>query len=285
MFEPSIAFTHFLLTFLPHFNVQVLKSQLSKLGKKYNESILFQKKQSTIIEHLNKDKISLKKDLIQSKYEAKQNELLLKNRQNEIFSLKTELKAKGSLILTIEKERRRLEIDSRSPSLGISKRESRGRDQNPSHQRSMSVDRSDKRRNLARQLIKTGQGSAYVVTANIDSENLSEGEMDRVLVLTKLLLAKTRVLAEKDVQIESLSREKNQLLTLVSRLKRTKYLAEQLMDCRHKLAVKTNQLKALIKENDNNKKEMVNLRIEVAKLRDKLHELYTERTHYLKNTL
>jgi hypothetical protein len=263
---------------------QVLKSQLSKLGKKYNESIQQQRKLESVIDNLNKDKISLKKQLIESKYEAKQNELLFKNSQDDVLSLKTELKAKGSFILALEKERKKLETQVHR------RRESRSRDRDTSFfsepkTRSMSVDRlKEKRMSLGRKLIKSGQGAAYAVTSNIDADNVGEQEVEKIVMLSRLLLTKTRLNAEKDVQIESLTKEKNELLSQVSRLKKTKYIAEELTQCRHRLSLKTNQLEDLIKEDSKNRNELLNLRTEVIKLRDRLHELYTERNQFIRKT-
>ena len=256
-----------------------MKSQFTKLGKKHKESVQQQRKLESVIDSLNKDKTSLKKELIESKYEAKQKELLFKNSQDEVLSLKSELKAKGRLILTLEKERRKLEMQ-----VIRAERDSRSRDRefNSSKIRSVSADRFDeKKRNLGRQLIKTGQGSAYAVTANIDPDSVGEQEVEKVVMLTRLLLSKTRINAQKDLQIESLLKEKNHLSDQISRLKKTKYLAEELTQHRHRLAVKTKQLEALVKEDSKNRQELVTLRTEVIKMRDKLQELYTERTQYL----
>ena len=260
----------------------MLKSQLSKLGKKYNESLRQQRKQDSIIEQLKKEKFSLKKELIESKYQEKQNELLYKNSLNEVSSLKNELKVKGTLIMTLEKERRKLETEVTR----IGRRESRSRERQSSSYfspktRSISADRlQDTRRSLGRQLIQTGQGSAYAVTTNIDTESMAEGEIEKVVMLTRLLLSRTRLLADRDVQIQSLVKEKTELSTQVSRLKRTKYLAEELTQCRHRLAVKSNQLDSLIDENEKNRNEVVSLRTEIAKLRNRLNELYTDKNQH-----
>lgn len=284
--------------------LEVVKSQLTKVTKRLQESLHDRKKQQDQIDNLKKERISLKKDLIETRYEAKQNENLLKNCQEEVSNLKSELKAKGALIVTLERERRRLEIEvnkiSNSPN-GFS-RQSRSRDRSTERgRRSASADRTTDlsysradptattRRTLGKELLKGGEGTAYTASTHVDVPNLADGYsngqsaesgqvMEKVVLLQKLLLSKIKHLAEKEVMIEQLKREKEELGIQASRLKKTKNLALELTECRHRLNQKTHQLEQLITENTKLKVEVAEMKVELSKLRGRIHELYTERS-------
>lgn len=249
----------------------MFKSQLMRLSKKYNESIQKQKKQEEMIEKIRTEKMQLKKELINTNYERKNFESQLANQIDEVKKLKSELKAKGNMIVTLENSRRKLEVElSKSghrsdPCPRMSKsghqsvpcprmsrsRNSSGNSQNSGlfRQRSFSVDRlHEQNKSLGRQLLKSGQSSAYTLskkgTKKVVSKVTSEPEADfeKVILLQKLLLQKTKILAEKEVRIEELERTNSELSLIVSRLKATRHLAQELTDTRHKLALKSNQL-------------------------------------------
>ena len=229
-----------------------------RLSRKYNESIQKQKKQEEMIEKIRAEKMQLKKELINANYERKNFESQLANQIDEVKKLKSELKAKGNMIVTLENSRRKLEVElSKSghrsaPCPRISRsRNSSGNSQHSGvfRQRSFSVDRlHEQNKSLGRQLLKSGQSSAYTlskkgiknVVSNVTSE--SETDFQKVILLQKLLLQKTKILAEKEVRIEELERTNSELSLIVSRLKGTRHLAQELTDTRHKLALKTNQI-------------------------------------------
>ena len=182
----------------------------------------------------------MKKQLIESNYEKKQFELQLRNSQEEIQKLKNELKVKGSLILAIEKEKRKLESDLNR---NLNRDTTPGRDRS----RSISADRllDQQRTRLSKQLLQNGQAAAYTVSKTADSPPDQETE-EKLVLLQKLLLTKCRSMAEKEVRIEELSRQMQQLDSQVRRLKKTRYLAQELTECRHQLAQKINQLQVCL---------------------------------------
>lgn len=213
-----------------------------KVSKKLNNSLLKLKKQEEIVEKVNKDKILLKKDLIESNYEKKQFELLFKNCQDDVQTLRDELKAKGSLILAIEKERRKLESDLSRNQRDLNRELTDIRSRN----RSVSADRLvDQRNRLGKQLLRGGQAAAYAISKT-DQETSGEVDSEKLVLLQKLLLQKTRTLAEKDVTIEDLNQRVRELDLQVCRLKKTRYLADELTECRHQLALKTNQIQVCL---------------------------------------
>ena len=205
------------------------------------------KKQEEIIEKGNKDRISIKKELIESNYEKKQFELQLKNSRDELQGLRSELKAKAALILAIEKEKRKLETDlNRSQKDLASDLSSRSRDPptgTRSRNRSVSADRlTEQRTRLGKQLLQTGQAAAYTLSKGNVAAATVAADSEKLVLLQKLLLHKSRLLAERDVTIEHLSQRLEDLEMQVSRLKKTRYLAEELTECRHQLSLRTNQL-------------------------------------------
>lgn len=213
-----------------------------KLSKKLNNSLLMLKKQEEIVEKVNKDKILLKKELIESNYEKKQFELQCKNGQEDVQTLRDELKAKGSLILAIEKERRKLESILSRNQRELSREQTDSRSRN----RSVSADRlMDQRNRLGKQLLRGGQAAAYTISKH-DQDTTGEPDNEKLVLLQKLLLQKTRTLAEKDVTIEDLNHRVQELDLQVCRLKKTRYLADELTECRHQLALKTNQLQVCL---------------------------------------
>ena len=184
----------------------------------------------------------MKKELIESNYEKKQFELQFKTSLEDVQTLRNELKAKADLILAIEKERRKLQTDlNRSQRQDTVKR--RGSGDNRSRNRSVSADRlTDQRSRLSRQLLRSGQAAAYTLSKAPPPPETAAEDSEKLVLLQKLLLQKTRALAEKDVVVEQLSANVQQLGQQVSRLKKTRYLAQELTECRHQLALRTNQL-------------------------------------------
>ena len=142
--------------------------------------------------------------------------------------------------MTLEKERRKLEVDLN--------RNERHRDEGAQKKRSASADRlHERRKHYGRQLLKNGMSSAYntskVVQGKSNAEEIpSESEFEKVLLLQKLLLAKTKLLSEKEVVVEGLEKKNQDLSQQVSRLKKSRFLAEELTETRHRLSTKTNQL-------------------------------------------
>lgn len=211
-----------------------------KVSKKLSNCLIQLKKQKEITEKVNKDRILIKKELIESNYEKKQHELLFKNAQEDIQTLRAEMQAKASLILVIEKEKRKLECD-----LSRIQRQDQGRepaDTRYTRIRSVSADRLvDQRNRLGKQLLlRGGQAAAYTITKT-DQDTTGELDSEKMVLLQKLLLQKSRILAEKDVRIEDLNQHVRELDTQVCRLKKTRYLADELTECRHQLALKTKQ--------------------------------------------
>lgn len=233
-----------------------------KLSKKYNESIHRQKKQEELIEKINKEKIKLKKELIESNFERKNFESQLNNQVDEVKKLRLELKAKGNMIVTLENSRRKLEVEMAKSGIRSAPCprvfRSRNDSGNGMRQRSYSVDRlNEQNKHFGRQLLKSGQSSAYSLSKkgagggtkatglNVTSTTGLDNDIDtfeKVILLQKLLLSKTKLLTEKEVKIEELERQNNEMTLIVSRLKGTRHLAQELTDTRHRLAIKTNQL-------------------------------------------
>lgn len=229
-----------------------------RLSKKYNESIQKQKKQEEMIEKIRTEKMQLKKELINANYERKNFESQLANQIDEVKRVKSELKAKGSMIIALENCRRKLEVElSKSghrsapcPRMSRSRNNS-GNSQNSGvfRQRSFSVDRlHEQNKTLGRQLLKSGQSSAYTLSKKGTKKVVSrvtpepDADFEKVILLQKLLLQKTKILAEKEVRIEELEKTNAALSLGVSRLKATRHLAQELTDTRHKLALKSNLL-------------------------------------------
>jgi hypothetical protein len=214
-----------------------------KVSKKLSNCLIQLEKQKEITERVNKDRILIKKELIESNYEKKQHELLFKNAHEDIQTLKAELQAKAALILVIEKEKRKLESDLSR----IQRQDHQGRepaaDTRSLRSRSVSADRLvDQRNRLGKQLLlRAGQAAAYTITKT-DQDTTGESDSEKMILLQKLLLQKTRTLAEKDVRIEDLNQRVRELDTQVCRLKKTRYLADELTECRHQLSLKTKQL-------------------------------------------
>lgn len=230
-----------------------------KLTKKYNESIQKQKKQEELIGKINKEKIKLRKELIESNFERKNFESQLNNQVEEVKKLRSELKSKGNMIITLENSRRKLEVElSKSGTHSAPcPRTSQSRDGTGSgvRRRSYSVDRlNEQNKHFGRQLLKTGQSSAYSLskkgsTAHLTPNMASETDVDtfeKVILLQKLLLQKTKLLMEKEVKVEELEKQNSELLSIVSRLKGARHLARELTDTRHRLALKGNQLEVRI---------------------------------------
>lgn len=148
---------------------QVFKSQLMKLSKKYNESIQRQKKQEELIEKSNKERIKLKKDLIEANFERKSFESQLSNQVEEVKKLRSELKAKGNMIVSLENARRKLEVElaksgvRSAPCPRVSRSRNESGNGGGMRQRSYSVDRlNEQNKHFGRQLLKSGQSSATV---------------------------------------------------------------------------------------------------------------------------
>lgn len=222
------------------------------MSKKYNEAIISSRKQSDIIEKTHKEKIQLKKELIESNFQKKQAELQLSNIQDDMRGLRNELKSKGQMILSLEKDRRKLVIELNK----IDKNRDQHQDHEGKRIRSISADRlHERRKDYGRQLLKRGMSAAYNASKSPaadhknrgrsppeDPNDGSETDFEKVLLLQKLLLAKTKILTEREVLIENLQKRNQDLSQNVSRLKRSRFLAEELTETRHKLTLKNKQL-------------------------------------------
>lgn len=222
------------------------------MTKRLKDSLGTQAKQATAIEKLNKERIRLKQQLIETSFQRKNAEFQLHNTAADAQSLKHELKAKGDMLLALEKERRRLEVD-------LQKNERTGSRSNLSsaataivrpRPRSVSADRlRDKRTQYGKQLLlQSGLTNAYVASkvANVDADD-EEAELEKVVMLQKLLLGKSKQVIERDVKIEELQKRSQELIQQLHRLRRARQFAEELTVTRHKLNIRTNQVEVRLR--------------------------------------
>lgn len=240
------------------------------------------RKQAALIAQLNKERLQSKKQLIETSFARKTAESGLHTHAAEIASLKNELKAKGEMLLALEKDRRRAEQEltrlrghfdrtTDTPVAAVRPRP-----------RSVSADRlSNLKAQYSKQLlIKSSSPTAYHATKSDDESSVDGKELEKVVLLQKLLLQKSKQLIERDVRVEQLENLCAQQSQIIARLKRAKQFAEELTATRHKLNIRNNQLHALRDECSKNKAEVTALRAEVARLREKLAETYNERLYF-----
>lgn len=248
--------------------MQLVKEQLVKLDKKNNECQLQLDKKDETIGSLKRQIINYKKQVTEITYQWKTSMASTSRLQEQVKKLNDELKAKGTLILTLEKERRKLNNELLTiKSSGQSNDFRRGREltrapsnnNSPGHRRSSSVDRlSDTRRQLGRQLLTANQGQAYTVSKRESSIE----SIEKLVLLQKMLLAKSKCLAEKEVTIEELNNQITDLKVQLTRLSKARHLAQELTSTRHKLALMTHQL-------DQVKAQLEQSKLEVEKLKEK----------------
>ncbi|KAI1281916.1 hypothetical protein HDE_13019 [Halotydeus destructor] len=267
--------------------LQACQSQFEHLSKEHKKCSLVRKKQQLLIEQLNQERIKTKKQLIELSYGKKSAEAALSSTGTELAAIKRELKSKNDLMIAIEKERKRSELDS-NPSAHRSVSSNHlpiVATVNP-RIRSSSVDRlRDKRDQQSKQLlIRSNLVQAYTASredlATITSGSpspLPRSDLEKIVLLQKLLLTKSRQLIERDVQLEELNRTLEHQQQLVERLKRVKQFTDELTQTRHQLNVRNAQLAAVKKECLKYKLKADNLKFESVKLRDRLNQFYTER--------
>lgn len=229
------------------------------MDKKNSEQLLALRKKDETIASMRREIISYKKQTTELTYQCKSSMAAQSRLLEQVRKLNDEMKAKGTLIISLERERRKLTGESASTST-----QPRGRQVNDhsanGRRRSASVDRlTDSRRQLARQLLTANQGQAYVVSrkeSNIES-------MEKLVLLQKMLLSKTRSLAEKEVTIEQLNGQITQLKVQLSRLSKARLMAQELTSTRHKVSLLTHQL-------DETKKQVHQSSLYIKKLEEKL---------------
>ena len=232
-----------------------------KLDKKNNEYQSQVVKREETIASLKKEIINYKKQLTEITYQWKTSMASQSRLQEQVKKLNEELKAKGTLILTLERERRKLNNELLTIKSGQSSDSRRGREVNASsnHRRSSSVDRlSDTRRQLGRQLLTVNQGHAYTIS----KRDSSIESIEKLVLLQKMLLAKSKSLAEKEVTIEDLNHQITDLKVQLNRLSKARLLAQELTSTRHKLSLMTHHL-------DEVKTQLEQSKLEVEKLKDK----------------
>ena len=262
---------------------QAYKNRLQKLTRDLKRSQATSRKQATIIDELNKERVKSKTQLIETSYAKKTAEYSLVSQSTEVTSLKNELKSKGEMLLALEKDRRRLEHELNRFKLNFDRRSETPIAYIRPRTRSVSADRlSSARSRYSKQLlIKSGSPLAYHATKSDDEDDgQSKQDLEKVVLLQKLLLQKSKQLVERDVKVDDLEKLCNEQSQMISRLKRAKQYAEELTEARHKLNLRTNQLNALKEECTKNKTEITALRAELVRLREKLSEFYSEKAYF-----
>lgn len=251
-----------------------MKEQLLKLDKKNNEQHLALKKKDETIASMKREIIGYKKQTAELSYQwkicmAAQNRLL-----EQVRKLNDEIKAKGLFIIALERERRKLNGEGSSQgNQGAQRSRQINEESTSGRRRSASVDRlSDSRRQLARQLLTANQCQAYTVSKKENSIESTE----KLVLLQKMLLSKTRTLAEKEVIIEELNEQIAQLKVQLSRLSKARLMAQELTSSRHRVTQLSQQLQ-------DTKKQLTDSSSYIRKLEDKLSHANSQSTMTVKN--
>lgn len=207
-----------------------MQTQFNTANSNYN-------KQLKITTELSKERIQLKKQVIDSNFKSRNSELKISNLNEELTKLKGDLKAKGLMMAKIEDEKRKIETKLLKNGRKSENQENAGIKKGSSDEKLQ-----DLKANLNRDLIAKGQTSAYDASkGSSSSENL-----EKVTILQRLLLAKVNENAEKEVKIEKLEKTCAEYKQSLDRLKLTKQIAEELTITRHKLNVEQKQVKVLL---------------------------------------
>jgi hypothetical protein len=210
---------------MTHNQVLILKTK----HKNYCNEIQRLRKQ---ISELNKERIKTKKQMFEYKFQRDLSENNIKSIQNELLKAQNELKLKNQIFVRIENERRKMQIQIQK-NINNQKLLSRSSSHND-----ISVkpeNRNEKQIENERKLLNNGLLEAY-------NASKASQDIDKTLILQRLLLAKVKQLAEKEVILEEYQKQFNQMKQHINRLKQTKLIAEELTDTRHKLNIKTNQI-------------------------------------------
>jgi hypothetical protein len=206
---------------------------LKQKHKNYCNEIQTLRKQ---ISELNKERIKTKKQIFEYKFQRDLSENNMKSIQNELLKAQNELKLKNQIFVRIENERRKMQIQIQK-NMNNEKLLSRSSSHNDINVKAENRNiRSEKQIENERKLLNNGLVEAY-------NASKASQDIDKTLILQRLLLEKVKQLAQKEVILEEYQKQFNQMKQHINRLKQTKHIAEELTNTRHKLNIKNNQIK------------------------------------------